>query len=258
MSRIHPTAIVADSANVAEDVEVGPYAVIGDDVVIGSGTWIGAHASIVGPTTIGCNNKIYQFCSIGGDTQHTAKQTRVSTLSIGDGNTFREFCTINRGSDQGTNKTVIGNNNFLMAYVHVAHDCVIGNNVTFANNASLAGHVEVEDYAILGGFTGIHQFCRVGSHVMTGIATISFKDIPPYLMVSGNTAQPFGLNTRGLKRRGFTEDDIKALKTAYKTLYRSGLTQDKALGELADLADKYPDVGHFVEFIKKTERGIIR
>lgn len=258
MSRIHPTAVIAESAIIAEDVEIGPYVVIGDEVVIGSGTWIGAHASIVGPTTIGRNNRIYQFCSIGGDTQHTARQTRVSTLSIGDGNTFREFCTINRGSDQGINKTVIGNNNFLMAYVHVAHDCIVGSNVTFANNASLAGHVEVEDYAILGGFTGIHQFCRVGSHVMTGIATISFKDIPPYLMVSGNTAQPFGLNTRGLKRRGFTENDIKALKTAYKTLYRSGLTQERALDELADLAGTYPNVGHFVEFIKKTERGIIR
>ena len=145
-----------------------------------------------------------------------------------------------------------------MAYVHVAHDCIVGNNVIFANNASLAGHVIVEDYAILGGFTGIHQFCRVGSHVMTGIATISFKDIPPYLMVSGNTAQPYGLNSRGLKRRGFSEDAIKAIKSAYKLLYRSGLTLEKALSEMSSLADQYPEVEHFSSFVKNTERGIIR
>jgi len=258
VAKIHPTAIISDKAVIADDVEIGAYSIIGDDVEIGSDTWIGPHVVINGPTKIGTGNKIFQFCSIGDETQHTSEQRNVSSLAIGDNNTFRECCTINRGSDQGTNETRIGSNNFIMAYVHVAHDCIVGNNIIFANNASLAGHVIVEDFAILGGFTGIHQFCRVGSHVMTGIATISFKDIPPYLMVSGNTAQPYGLNSRGLKRRGFTEESIKAIKSAYKLLYRSGLTLEKALSEMSPLAEKYPEVEHFSNFVQNTERGIIR
>lgn len=255
---IHPTAVIADSAVIEDDVEIGPYSVIGDNVKIAKGTWVGPHVVINGPTEIGRNNKIFQFCSIGEETQHTSEQKNTSSLTIGDNNTFRECCTINRGSDQGINETRIGNNNFMMAYVHVAHDCIVGDNTTFANNASLAGHVIVEDFAVLGGFTGIHQFCRVGAHVMTGIATISFKDIPPYLMVSGNTAQPFGLNSRGLKRRGFSVDAINALKSAYKMLYRSGLTQEAALLEMAALADRFSEVRHFHDFIENTERGIIR
>ena len=258
VAKIHPTAIISDKAVIADDVEIGAYSIIGDGVEIGSNTWIGPHVVINGPTKIGTGNKIFQFCSIGDETQHTSEQKNVSSLTIGDNNTFRECCTINRGSDQGVNETRIGSNNFIMAYVHVAHDCIVGNNIIFANNASLAGHVIVEDFAILGGFTGIHQFCRVGSHVMTGIATISFKDIPPYLMVSGNTAQPYGLNSRGLKRRGFSEESIKAIKTAYKLLYRSGLTLENALNEMSSLAEKYPEVEHFSNFVQNTERGIIR
>lgn len=258
VAKIHPTAIISDKAIVADGVEIGAYSIIGDNVEIGSNTWIGPHVVINGPTKIGTGNRIFQFCSIGDETQHTSEQKNISSLSIGDNNTFRECCTINRGSDQGLNETRIGSNNFIMAYVHVAHDCIVGNNVIFANNASLAGHVIVEDFAILGGFTGIHQFCRVGSHVMTGIATISFKDIPPYLMVSGNTAQPYGLNSRGLKRRGFSEESIKAIKSAYKLLYRSGLTLENALKEMSPLAEKYPEVEHFSSFVQNTERGIIR
>lgn len=257
-SRIHPTAIISDGASIDDTAEIGAYSVIDDDVTIGAGTWVGPHVVINGPTRIGSDNKIFQFCSIGEETQHTADQNNTSSLVIGNNNTFRECCTINRGSDQGINETRIGNDNFMMAYVHVAHDCIVGNNTTFANNASLAGHVIVEDHAVLGGFTGIHQFCRVGAHVMTGIATISFKDIPPYLMVSGNTAQPYGLNSRGLKRRGFSDETINSLKTAYKLLYRSGLTQDKALAEIAALASSSPEVMHFHDFINSTERGIIR
>ncbi|MBE9516030.1 MAG: acyl-ACP--UDP-N-acetylglucosamine O-acyltransferase [Proteobacteria bacterium] len=257
-AKIHPTAIISDKATIANSVEIGPYSIIGDEVEIGENTWVGPHVVIKGPTKIGSGNRIFQFCSIGDETQHTSEQKNISSLTIGDNNTFRECCTINRGSDQGINDTRIGSNNFIMAYVHIAHDCIVGNNIIFANNASLAGHVIVEDFAILGGFTGIHQFCRVGSHVMTGIATISFKDIPPYLMVSGNTAQPYGLNSRGLKSRGFSDETIKAIKKSYKLLYRSGLTQEKALEEIAPLAEKFPEVEHFHAFVRKTERGIIR
>lgn len=257
---IHQTAIVSSKAQLGSNVRIGAYSIIEEDVVIGDNTVIGAHCTIKGPTRIGQDNEIFQFCSIGEKPQHRAHKgdDRQLTLTIGDRNVIREFCTFNRGSTAGTGKTNIGNDNFFMAYVHIAHDCEVHNQTTFANCASLAGHVVVEDHVVLGGFTGIHQFCRVGAHVMTGIATISFKDIPPYLMVSGNTAQPYGLNVRGLKRRGFSDDTVAAIKKAYKTVYRSGLSLSDALSELAPLAGEFPEVQHFVTFIGSSERGIIR
>jgi len=255
---IHESAIVDDSAKLAESVSVGPYSVIGPDVEIGENTSIGSHVVINGPCKIGKDNTIFQFNSIGESPQHAHYKGETTYLEIGDRNRIREFCTINRGTVEGGGLTKIGNDNLLMAYVHVAHDCIVGNHTIFANNASLAGHVTVGDHAIFGGFSGIHQFCRVGAHVMTGIATISFKDIPPYLLVSGNTAKPYGLNVRGLKKRGFQEESIRALRTAYKTIYRSGKTLSLAIDDLGELARKYPDVQEFINFILDSERGIIR
>ncbi len=258
MSMIHPTAIVDKKAQIGSRVSIGAYSIIGPDVVIGDDTWVGPHVVINGPTVIGKDNKIFQFNSIGETPQHKAHKDEPSRLVIGNGNVIREYCTLHRGSVAGTGETMIGDHNFFMAYVHIAHDCVVGNDTTFANCASLAGHVLVGDFATLGGFTGIHQFCSVGAHAMTAIATISFKDIPPYVMAYGNTAKPYGLNTRGLKRRGFPDSMVKVLRQAYKILYRSGLKLNEALTELQPLADQYPEVGDLVSFIKSSERGIIR
>lgn len=255
---IHPTAIVEEGAVLGKNVSVGPYSVINNEVEIDDGTIVEAHVVIKGPTKIGRDNHIYSFASLGGAPQHTACKGENTLLEIADRNIIREFCTLNRGSSHGTGKTTVGSDNYLMAYAHVAHDCVVGNNTIFANNASLAGHVEVGDYVILGGFTGIHQFCRVGAHVMTGIATISFKDIPPYLLASGNTAEPHGLNTRGLKSRGFSEEAIDALKKAYKTVYRSGLKLEEAIAKLEPESKKYSEVEYFRDFLEHSERGIIR
>lgn len=254
---IHPQAIVDPSAQLGEGVQVGPFSVIGPDVVIGDGTWVGPHVVIRGPTRIGKRNRIYQFASVGEAPQDLKYGGEPTRLEIGDSNTIRESCTFSRGTVGGGGVTRIGNNNFFMAYVHIAHDCHVGNNTIFANNASLAGHVSVDDHAILGGFTGIHQFCRVGAHCMTGIGTVSFKDIPPFVMAAGNTAKPYGLNLKGLKRRGFSVQTIEALRRAYKMLYRSGLTLEAAVAQMEQIQD-CPEVGYFAGFIKKTERGIIR
>lgn len=255
---IHPTAIIDPGAVLGEDVSVGPYSVIGPDVKIGKGTRVGSHVVICGPTTIGDDNRIFQFSSIGEEPQHAHYGGQVTYLEVGDRNTIREFCTFNRGTEEGGGVTRIGSDNLFMAYVHIAHDCIVGNKTIFANNASLAGHVEVGDHAIFGGFSGMHQFCKVGAHAMTGIATISFKDIPPFVMASGNTAKPYGLNLRGLKRRGFTDDAIKALKSAYKTIYRSGLGVKEAIEQLEELSAQYEEVRVLVDFVASSERGIIR
>lgn len=255
---IHPQAIVDPGAQLGKDVHVGAFSIIGADVVIGDGCWIGPHVVINGPTHIAKNNRIYQFCSIGEapqDLKYTGEPTR---LEIGEGNTIREFCTFSRGTVSGGGITRLGNDNFIMAYVHIAHDCQVGNRTIFANNASLAGHVTVGDFAILGGFTLIHQFCRIGAHCMAGINTVSFKDIPPYLLVAGNTAEPHGLNLKGLKRRGFSEDALAKLRRAYKIVYKSGLRLEDALKELQPLSAESPEVRHFAEFIGQTQRGIIR
>lgn len=255
---IHPQAIVDPGAQLGEGVQVGPFSIIGAGVVIDDGTWVGPHVVIQGPTRIGKHNRIYQFASIGEAPQDLKYAGEPTRLEIGDGNTIRESCTFSRGTVGGGGITHVGNNNFFMAYVHIAHDCHVGNNTIFANNASLAGHVSVGDHAILGGFTGIHQFCRVGAHSMTGIGTVSFKDIPPYVMAAGNTAKPYGLNLKGLKRRGFSTQTIEALRRAYKLLYRSGLTLEAAVQQMEQAQADFSEVIHFAEFVKQTERGIIR
>ena len=255
---IHPTAIIDPGARLGAGVAVGPYSVIGAGVEIGEGSWVGPHVVINGPTRLGKGNRIFQFSSIGEEPQDLKYHGEPTRLELGDNNTVRECVTISRGTVGGGGVTRIGDDNLFMAYVHIAHDCIVGNHTVFANNASLAGHVTVEDYAILGGFSGIHQFCVVGAHCITGIATVSFMDIPPFVMAAGNTAKPHGLNLRGLKRRGFSDEVISALKQAYRVVYRSGLGVAEALAQLKDLAAGNTEVARFVEFIRRSERGIIR
>ena len=255
---IDARAIVDPAAELAEDVEVGPYAVIGAGVRIGAGCRIGPHAVIEGPTRIGRDNRIFQFASVGTAPQDKKYGGEPTELVIGDGNTIREFVTINRGTVQDEGVTRIGDDNWIMAYVHIAHDCQVGSHTIFANNASLAGHVRVEDYAILGGFTLVHQFCAIGTHAFTAFGTGVAKDIPPFVMVSGSPAHPHGLNVEGLRRRGFTSEAIQELKRAYKTLYRSGLTLEEAIGRLREQAGRVPEVATMVAFLEKRTRGIVR
>jgi UDP-N-acetylglucosamine acyltransferase len=253
---IHATAIIDPTAKIGPDVEIGPYTVIGPRVEIGEGTWIGPHVVINGPTRIGRHNRIFQFSSIGEITQDLKYKGEETFLEIGDHNTIREFCTVNRGSVQDKSITKIGNHNLLMAYVHIAHDCVIGNHVVFSNNASLAGHVHIDDYVVLGGFSGVFQFCRVGAHGFISTNSVVIKDVPPFVKVSGYYAKPFGLNSVGLQRRGFTSEAITALKRAYKTVYRNGLTVANALEELKAVAT--PEVKAFAQFIENSAAGIVR
>ena len=256
--RIHPTAVVDPAASLADDVEIGPYAVIGPDVEIGPGTRIGAHTVITGHTRIGAGNRIYHFSSIGEAPQDKKYGGEPTRLEIGDNNTIREFCTLNRGTVQDAGVTRIGNDNWIMAYVHVAHDCHIGSRTIFANNAQLAGHVHIGDDAILGGFTLVHQFCRVGAHSITGLGTVVLLDVPPYVKASGNPVHPYGLNTEGLRRRGFSADALSALKRAYRTLYRAGLTLEEARDALGEQAANSPDVRALLEFVSAPGRGFIR
>lgn len=258
MTRIHPTALVDASAQLADDVEIGPYSIIGEHVKIGAGTTVGAHAVITGHTTIGAHNQIFHFVSLGEAPQDKKYAGEPTRLEIGDHNVIREFCTFNIGTVQDRGVTTIGSHNWIMAYVHIAHDCVVGDRAIFANNASLAGHAEVGDWAILGGFTGVHQFCKVGAHVMTGISSVVFKDIPPFIMASGQPAAPHGLNSEGLKRRGFTTESLAALKRSYKILYREGNTLAEAQSKLAAEAAKYAEVQLLLDFLARAERGIIR
>jgi UDP-N-acetylglucosamine acyltransferase len=254
---IHPLAIVDPGAKIGKDVQIGAFSIVGAGVEIGNGTWIGPHVVINGPTRIGSDNRIYQFASLGEGPQHLGYKGEPTRLEIGDRNIIREYCTLNRGTAGGGGVTQVGNDNFIMAYCHVAHDCHVGNRTIFANGTSLAGHVTVEDQVIFGGFTMVHQFCRVGAHAMTGISTVTFKDIPPYLLVAGNTAVPHGLNVRGLKRRNFSEPTIESLRQAYKLVYKSELRLSEAVEQLAQMAAN-PEVRHFLDFIKKSERGIVR
>lgn len=255
---IHPTAIIDPSARLAANVHIGPYSIIGADVEIGEGTWIGPHVVIQGPTKIGKENKIYQFASLGEDPQDKKFQGEKTYLEIGDRNIIREFCTINRGTAQDKSITRIGNDNLLMAYVHIAHDCIVGNYTIFANNASLAGHVVVEDHAILSAFTGVFQACRIGKHSFSCANTVIEKDVPPFVKSSGYYAKPFGLNTVGMKRRGFAEETMLNLRRAYKTIYRNGLTVKEALKELHAMVAECPEIQLFIDFIQGSERGIIR
>ncbi len=255
---IHPSAIIHSGAQLGANVSIGPYAVIGEHVVIGDGTTVGAHTVINGHTLIGCDNHIFQFNSLGEIPQDKKYAGEPTRLEIGDRNTIREFCTFNLGTAQDVGVTRIGSDNWIMAYVHLAHDCQVGDNTIFANNASLAGHVTVDDYAILGGFTGVHQFCKIGAHVMTGISSVVFKDIPPYIMAAGQPAAPHGINIEGLRRRGFSSDALAGLKRAYKTLYREGLTFSDAQERLAEQAQGVAEVRLLVDFLSHAERGIIR
>ena len=256
---IDASAIVHPDATLDSDVSIGPYSIIGADVSIGSGSVIGSHVVINGPTKIGPNNKIFHFCSIGEDPQDKKYiKEKNSTLEIGAGNTVREYVSINRGTNDGGGKTIIGDDNWIMAYVHVAHDCVVGNETVFANNVTLAGHVIIDDFVILGGFTGVHQFCRVGSYSFSAISSVIVKDVPPYVLVSGNSAKPSGLNREGLKRHGFDSDTINILRKAYKAIYRDGLILKDALKVLSDLASESDKVEVMRAFIASSQRGIVR
>lgn len=253
---IHSTAIIDSTAKIASNVHIGPYSVIGPDVEIGEGTWIGPHVVIQGPTKIGRDNQIFQFSSIGERTQDLKFRGERTYLEIGDRNIIREFCTFNRGSVQDKSITKIGNDNLFMAYVHIAHDCIVGNHTVFANNASLAGHVIVEDYVTLGGFAGIFQFCRIGEHSFISTNSVVIKDVPPYLKVAGYYAKPYGLNTVGLQRRGFADAVLKELRRAYKVIYRNSLTVAQAVEELQKVA--VPEVRQLMEFIQSSQAGIVR
>ena len=255
---IHATAIVDPGARIGANVAIGPYSIIGPDVEIGDNTEIGSHVVIKGHTRIGRDNHIFQFCSLGEIPQDKKYAGEPTRLEIGDRNTIREFCTFNLGTVQGGGLTSIGDDNWLMAYAHIAHDCHVGNKTIFANGASLAGHVTVDDWVIFGGFTGVHQFCRIGAHVITAASSLVLQDVPPYLMVAGNTAQPYGIHVEGLKRRGFTSEAISELKRAYRTLYKSGLLLEEAKAQLADQARTAPDVQRMVDFLASSKRGIIR
>lgn len=255
---IDPRAVIHPRAELASNVEVGPYTVIGPHVTIDAGTWIGPHVVINGPTRIGRENKIFQFASVGEIPQDKKYQGEETSLEIGDGNTIREYCTINRGTVQGGGVTRIGNDNWIMAYVHVAHDCVVGNHTVLANTVSLAGHVTIEDYVILGGFSKVHQFCTLGAHCFTAFDSGIAKDVPPYVMVSGFSAEPHGLNVEGLRRRGFSTETIANLKRAYKIIYRSNLTVKEAIEQLKEMLPVCPEVGLMVTCLEKSERGIIR
>lgn len=258
MSTIHPTAIIDPSAKLGAGVSVGPYSVIGADVQIGDNTWIGPHVVINGPTSIGSDNRIHQFASIGEAPQDLKYAGEPTRLEIGDRNTIRECVTINRGTVSGGGLTRVGSDNLLMAYIHIAHDCRIGNHVIFSNNASLAGHAHVGDYVILSGFTLVHQFCAIGDYAFTGMGSAISKDVPPYLMISGNPAAPHGLNKVGLKRRGFSEEQVRNLTRVYKILYRQGLSLEEATAQIEEMAKTNEEVVRFAEFLKESKRSIIR
>ncbi len=255
---IDPRAIVHPGARLAAGVSVGPFATIGEHVTIGAGTSIGSHAVIEGHTTIGRDNRIYSFAAIGGDPQDKKYAGEPTRLEIGDRNTIREFCTFSTGTVQDTGVTRMGNDNWVMAYVHLAHDCVVGNHTILANSVQLAGHVHVDDWAILGGCTGVHQFVRVGAHTMIGGGTMLRQDVPPYVMAEGNPAAARGINAEGLKRRGFDADAIGAIREAFRTLYRANLTLAEARAEIGRAAAASPSLVPIVAFLEQVTRGIVR
>ncbi len=255
---IHPTALIDASAEIADDVSIGPYSVIGAHVKIGAGCKIGPHVVIEGPTVIGENNTFYQFGSIGAAPQDKKYAGEPTTLVIGNGNTFRENVTLNRGTVQDRGETTIGDDNWVMAGVHIAHDCIIGNHCIFANASALAGHVTVGDWAILGGYTLVHQFCHIGAHSFCGMGSVINQDVPNFITVSGNLAGPRGLNLEGLKRRGYDKEQIVLIKNAYRALYRTGYRLDQALVEIESLNDERGTLTDFIQFLKNSQRGIVR
>ncbi len=256
--KIHPTAIIAPDANLEEGVEIGPYVVIGSDVKIGKNTVIGPHTVIDNFTHIGENCHIFQFCSIGAPPQDLKFGGEKTRVIIGNFNTIREFVTIHRSTTADIGKTMMGDHNLIMAYAHVAHNCKLGSHIVMANAATLAGHVLVEDYAIISGLTGVHQFCRVGAHCMIGGCSAAVKDVPPYTIAQGNHAKLFGLNLIGLKRRNFPEKTIKAISDAYRIIFRSKLRLKDAIKKAESDVEDLPEANHFIKFIKEAERGICR
>ena len=258
MERIHETALIDPAAELADDVEVGAFSIIGPQVTIGPGSRIGPHVVITGRTTIGRNNRIFQFASIGEEPQDKKYAGEDTELIIGDDNVIRELCTFSRGTIQGGGKTIIGNNNWIMAAVHIAHDCILGDNIIMANNASLAGHVTVGDWAILSGYSLIHQFCNVGEHSFTSFASHVNQSVPPYVTVAGEKASAKGINTEGLKRRGYTPEQIRNVRRAYKVLYRSGLRLEEAREQLDKMAAEHDEIKPWIEFLDSTEKSFIR
>lgn len=255
---IHPTAIIDPDARLADDVRVGPYSVIGAGVEIGAGSWIGPHAVINGPTQIGRDNRIYQFASIGESPQDLKYAGEDTRLEIGDGNTIREYVTMNRGTAGGGGLTRIGSDNLFMAYAHVAHDCRVGSHTVFANAASLAGHVSVGDHTILGGFTSVHQFSAIGAHAFAGLGTVINRDVPPFVMVAGNHAEAIGINKNGLKRRDFSAETIRALHSAFRSLIKARGSREQAFARLQPLTEQFPEVAQFVDFVRDSQRGVVR
>lgn len=255
---IHSTAIIHPTAELADDVSVGPFTLVGAGVQIDAGSIIGSHVVIKGPTHIGKDNRIFQFSSIGEDTQDMKYRGEPTRLEIGDRNIIREYCTIHRGTVQDKSLTKLGNDNLLMAYTHVAHDCLVGSHVIMANAASIAGHVLVEDFAILGGFTLVHQFCKIGQYSFSAMGSIISRDIPPYVLVGGQPTKPHGINAVGLDRQGFGQEAIRQVKKAYKIVYKSGLKLEDAILALEEMAEETPEVKCLVNFLKQTQRSILR
>ena len=255
---IHDSAVVSTSARVHEDVSIGPYSIVGDDVEIGSGTRIESHVVLKGPCIIGRDNHIFQFASIGDDPQDKKYGGEPTRLVIGDRNTIREYCTINRGTVQDREETRVGNDNWIMSYVHIAHDCIIGDQTIFANNTTLGGHVHIGDWAILGGFTAVHQFCHIGKHSFTSIFTAVTKDLPAYVLASGRPAVPRGINTEGLKRRGFSVGQISNIREGYRILYRQGLKLEDAVKKLEKRAETQQEIVVLLESVRASSRGVIR
>jgi UDP-N-acetylglucosamine acyltransferase len=255
---IHATAIIDPTAKIADNVEIGAYSIIGADVEISSGTVVGPHVVIKGPTVIGQDNKFFQFSSVGEEPQDLKFDGEPTRLEIGDRNTFREFCTLNRGTPTGGNLTRIGHDNLFMAYCHVAHDCMVGNNIVIANNTALAGHVIVGDNARLGGFTLVHQFTRLGTSCFTSMGSVVNKDVTPYTLVSGNYAKAIGINKIGLERSGMPKETIRALHKSFRTLLYARKPREEALAEVAPLVEQFPEAKTFVDFVTNSERGVTR
>jgi len=255
---VHATAQIAEGVRLGAGVEIGAYSVIAADVEIGDGTVLGPHVVVNGPTRIGRGNHIHAFASIGGDPQDKKFEGERSELVIGDRNRIREFVTINRGTGQGGGATRIGNDNWIMAYVHIAHDCQVGNHTVFSNNATLAGHVVIGDHVILSGFSGVHQFCRIGEHAFIGMGCLVNGDVPPFVIMANEYGRPRGVNTEGLKRRGFSSERIAGIRRAYKALYMSGLQLSEAREELVRIAAESPDVTTMIEFLEQAQRPIVR
>jgi UDP-N-acetylglucosamine acyltransferase len=255
---IHQTALISDSAVIADDVHIGPFTVVGDNVEIGSGTRVDSHVVVNGPCIIGKDNHIYQFSSIGDDPQDKKYADEPTRLEIGDRNTIREYCTISRGTVQDEGVTTIADDNWIMAYAHIAHDCRVGSNTIFANGATLAGHVRVGDWAIFAGYSGAHQFCHVGAHAFLGMYAGSSRDVPAYTMIAGQPPSPRGINSEGLKRRGFTADQIRNIKNAYKIVYRKGLKLNEAIDELNSRVSEQPELELFIESLHTSDRGLLR